>query len=186
MTTINAVNVGLSGATGTGNFVGANTPTLITPVLGAATATSVTFSPTTGGIVGTTTNDNAGSGTVGEFVSSVIASTSAVSVPMSDSNINITSISLTAGDWDVWGNCNWITSVAGSTVFGWISSSSATVPDASLITTFQTTAILSNASPVPSLRFSLSGTTTIYLSGTIGFISGTASIAGGIYARRSR
>ena len=34
MTTNNAVNVGLSGATGTGNFVGANTPTLITPHLG--------------------------------------------------------------------------------------------------------------------------------------------------------
>jgi hypothetical protein len=43
MTTINAVGNGLSGAIGSGNFVGANTPTLITPVLGAATATSVNF-----------------------------------------------------------------------------------------------------------------------------------------------
>jgi hypothetical protein len=43
MTTNNPANVGLSGATGTGNFVGANTPTLITPVLGAATATSINF-----------------------------------------------------------------------------------------------------------------------------------------------
>lgn len=41
MATNNAVNVGLSGATGTGNFVGANTPTLITPILGVATATSI-------------------------------------------------------------------------------------------------------------------------------------------------
>jgi hypothetical protein len=43
MTTINPIGNGLSGTTGTGNFVGANTPTLITPVLGAATATSINF-----------------------------------------------------------------------------------------------------------------------------------------------
>lgn len=43
MTTINSVGNGLSGVTGSGNFVGANTPTLITPVLGAATATSINF-----------------------------------------------------------------------------------------------------------------------------------------------
>lgn len=43
MATNNSVDVPLSGSTGTGNFVGANTPTLITPVLGAATATSVNF-----------------------------------------------------------------------------------------------------------------------------------------------
>lgn len=41
MATQNAVNTSLSGQTGTGNFVGANTPTLITPVLGVATATSI-------------------------------------------------------------------------------------------------------------------------------------------------
>lgn len=34
MTTNNIVNVGLSGSTGTGNFVGATSPTLITPALG--------------------------------------------------------------------------------------------------------------------------------------------------------
>lgn len=34
MATNNGVNVGLSGATGTGNFVGSNSPTLVTPALG--------------------------------------------------------------------------------------------------------------------------------------------------------
>lgn len=43
MTTNNIINVPLSGSTGTGNFVGANTPTLITPALGVATATSINF-----------------------------------------------------------------------------------------------------------------------------------------------
>ena len=41
MATNNALNLPLSGNTGTGNFVGANTPTLITPTLGVASATSI-------------------------------------------------------------------------------------------------------------------------------------------------
>ncbi len=41
MTVINQTGNTLTGATGTGNFVGANTPTLITPALGAATGTSL-------------------------------------------------------------------------------------------------------------------------------------------------
>jgi len=41
MATNNQVNVGLSGSTGTGSFVGSTSPTLTTPTLGAATATSV-------------------------------------------------------------------------------------------------------------------------------------------------
>ncbi len=43
MATNNQLNLPLSGSTGTGNFVGANTPTLITPVLGVSTATSINF-----------------------------------------------------------------------------------------------------------------------------------------------
>lgn len=42
MTTINAVGNGLSGATGTGNFVGATSPTLVTPVLGTPTSGTLT------------------------------------------------------------------------------------------------------------------------------------------------
>ncbi len=43
MTTNNSVNTTLSGQTGTVNFVGSTSPTLITPILGAATATSINF-----------------------------------------------------------------------------------------------------------------------------------------------
>lgn len=53
MATNNAVNVGLSGTTGTGSFVGSVSPTLVTPSLLASTGTSLSLS---GGItVGTTT-----------------------------------------------------------------------------------------------------------------------------------
>ncbi|TAL08494.1 MAG: hypothetical protein EPO02_12730 [Nitrospirae bacterium] len=42
MTTNNAVNVGLSGATGTGNFVGSNSPAIVTPNLGTPSAINLT------------------------------------------------------------------------------------------------------------------------------------------------
>lgn len=47
MTTKNAVGNSLTGSTGSGSFVGATSPTLVTPVLGAATATSINFGQTT-------------------------------------------------------------------------------------------------------------------------------------------
>ncbi len=40
MATNNSVNVGLSGASGTGSFAGTTSPTFVTPTLGVATATS--------------------------------------------------------------------------------------------------------------------------------------------------
>jgi len=47
MTTNNAVNTSLSSQTGTGSFVGSTSPTLVTPVLGAANATSINFGGST-------------------------------------------------------------------------------------------------------------------------------------------
>lgn len=38
MTTVNAVGVGLSGASGTGSFAGTTSPTFVTPVLGTPTS----------------------------------------------------------------------------------------------------------------------------------------------------
>lgn len=55
MATNNAVNTSLSGQTGTGTFVGANTPTLITPILGTPTSgtlTTCTGLPVSTGISG--------------------------------------------------------------------------------------------------------------------------------------
>ncbi len=43
MTVINQAGNTLTGASGSGNFTGVNTPTLITPILGVATATSINF-----------------------------------------------------------------------------------------------------------------------------------------------
>jgi hypothetical protein len=205
---------GANGGTGINN--GANTITLGGNILtaGALTlagafastftftgATNVTF-PTTGtlltsaqptinqpNIVGTTTNDSAAAGSVGEFISSVIASGAAVSVT---SNVvkNVTSIALTAGDWDVWGNVTIIyTSSAVGAGWAWISTTSATLPDASLYTGFQmnTGSILSpyGITVLPK-RISIAVPTTVFLSVKPEFASGTATACGGIYARRRR
>jgi hypothetical protein len=153
--------------------------------LPAFTTSSITFSPTTGGIVGTTTNDNAAAGKVGEFISSIVA-VSSVSLSNATPK-DITSISLTAGDWDVWGNI-WFTISASATVLeSWTSQSSATLPAFNLINAVTTAAGLSNCGiPSPYARYSLSGTTTIFLSGAANFSSGTASAGGGIFARRVR
>lgn len=193
MATNNQLNVGLSGASGTGSFAGTTSPTFVTPIIGAATSTTVVFSPTTGGIIGTTTNNDTSAGNVGEFISSVIPFASATALTNVTAK-NVTSISLTAGDWDVWGNVGFggggTTTV--NTVIAWTGSTSATLPDPSLYNevTYNPAsaafAVGAIAFQVPTQRFSLSGTTTVYLSAYASFAVSTCTAYGGIYARRRR
>jgi hypothetical protein len=136
---------------------------------------------------GTATNNNAPAGHIGEFISSVISSGSPVSCTNSTPT-NVTSISLTAGDWDVWGNVTTVTPVTSMNDFScWISATSATLPDASLYSLVDnTSALMLNAGlSAPYRRFSLASTTTVYLSCELGGASGTGSACGGIYARRA-
>lgn len=146
----------------------------------------------TGGIkIGGFTDGSSGdAGYVGELISSVIASASAVTMT-TNAGTNITSISLTAGSWDVWGNACFITSGTAPIGFhSWVSSTSATLPDRSLRTSIVTSpaSTLSNnwAFVVPQLSFNLAATTTIYLSGYLENTSGNGTACGAIYARRRR
>jgi len=151
------------------------------------TFNSVSWSDTTKGIVGTTTNDNAAAGYVGEFISSVVLVGSAVSVT-ANVNFNVTNISLTAGDWDLWGNVNVSSGASNSTYsFAWINTVSATYPaDAYIAGLQQSSGITTNTyRVVPYQRLSLSATTTVYLSGAMDG-GGTLLGWGGIYARRVR
>ncbi len=144
------------------------------------------FNTATGGIRGTITDDSAAAGYVGEFISSVIPLASAVSLT-SVTPANVTSISLTAGDWDVEGNV-WIVSSAGILATNiWANATSATTPDASLKTGYVNAgAVFADwGATIPKVRFSLASTTTIYLGADIDFI-GTATACGGISARRVR
>jgi hypothetical protein len=178
--------------TGTGAPVLATSPTLVTPTLGAATATSLTFNPTTGGIVGTTTNDNVTAGDVGEYISSSILLGSAVSLVSSTAK-TITSISLTAGDWDI--SASFITNPAASTT-----STSVGMGISTVTNTFGTVGAENNFAEVNGtfganviqalsngrMRLSLSTTTTVYLIGYATFAVSTMSGYGFIGARRVR
>lgn len=183
-----------TGATGTGRFVFDTSPTLTTPTIGAATATTLAFSPTTGGIIGTATNNNTNAGNVGEYVESVISSASAISLS-SGIPLTITSISLTAGDWDVCGVIDFITAASTSvtqvgTSVSLTNNSFDSNSGRSHITLFAATVpgaqTPAYAIPTASLRFSLSGTTTIYLVAFAVFTVSTLTGYGIIRARRMR
>lgn len=173
--------------TGSGALVFATSPTLVTPTLGAATATTVAFSPSTGGIVGTTTNNNADAGRVGEFVSA----TSGTVGLTDNTNVNITSISLTAGDWDV--EAGIIFTGTGSTTATELWSSINTVTATNVFTPgqcirFRGTTLTDPllGFPVGTLRVSLSGTTTYYLNAFARFAMSTLTAQGILRARRVR
>jgi hypothetical protein len=137
----------------------------------------------------TTTNDSAGAGEIGQYTSSLVAVGSLVSLTTATA-ANVTSISLTAGDWDVEGNINVSYTAATMTAFtGGIGSTSATLPtDGSEVQSglTLTTTTVKNGVTVPRKRMSLAGTTTVYLVASTTFTAGTAGAYGGITARRVR
>ena len=151
---------------------------------------------------GTTTNDNATAGNVGEPITSTIASGSAVSLT-SGTIANVTSISLTAGDWDVRGFVQFLggatTTVA--KLVGSVSATTATLdqsPDrvGTLFMSATTSAVFAGlgVSPVTTglggavanTRFSLASTTTVFLVAVANFGTSTCSAYGTITARRVR
>ena len=145
-----------------------------------------------GQLPGTATNDNASAGNVGELVT---ASRSTGSLLALTTNVasNITSISLTAGDWDVQGNpyISLGTSTTVSASNWWISTTSATYPGGTDSVSFSNIAIAASAGqafgyPTPTVRISISTTTTVYFSIAATFATSTLSVAGTIRARRVR
>ena len=161
---------------------------------GLSSTGTITPGQTTG-IVGTTTNNNAQAGSVGEYVASVI--TTYTNFPATGVFGDLTSISLTAGDWDV------------SLSFGaYISASSNAKEIISFIGTVSGNNTInyvpndngqylgftrSSTSPneafivVPAYRVSISSTATYYLKMYADYTSGGPPIAKGrISARRVR
>ena len=145
------------------------------------------------GIAGTGTNDAATTGNIGEFVSSVIAVGSAVALTTA-TPANVTSISLTAGDWDVWGALGITGNVATTlaSVQGSLSLTSATlltvpgaysadVPVAAALAT-----LTQLHYPIAGTRLSIAATTTVYLVAQVAFAVNTCSAFGIIQARRVR
>ena len=141
---------------------------------------------------GTTTNDSAAAGKIGEIIESTVLVGSAVSLTTATA-ADVTSISLTAGDWDVWGNVGLSLNAATThTRFdAWISATSATFPTPpnggaiSGIRATMETGIAQFLS-TGTTRVSIALTTTYYLSARCSFAVNTLAAYGYIGARRVR
>lgn len=151
------------------------------------------FFPLAGQYPGTATNDSANAGNVGEYVSATVASGSPVSLT-NNTAVNITSISLTAGDWDVTGIIHF--SPAGTTTVAALQTSTSSTSanrdlgnDRLVGVDFNNLVLSNNATydvAVPAARFSLASTTTIYLVAFASFSVSTCTGYGIISARRVR
>lgn len=140
-------------------------------------------------IVGSATNDSATAGDIGETTASAVA-VGAAQALTTDTVANITSITLTAGDWDVYGNVNVAyTSATVTQSSAGFSTTSATIPtDGSegYNAVQLTTTTATGSVPLSMGRLSLASTTTVYLVVKSTFSAGSAAAFGKITARRRR
>jgi hypothetical protein len=189
--TTNTYNIG-SGTLGLagiyfGQSGGANTARVVASVV--ASDLTITLPARTGTLAinaGTTTNDSASAGDKGEVITSTVAAASPVGLT-STTVANVTSISLTAGDWDVFGMIGFIRGSGTCTGYiGGITTSSAGVPDESSAAEQTGISMTGNIrEAVPVTRVSIASTTTYYLVAQA-FFSGAYSGFGRVTARRIR
>lgn len=148
--------------------------------------------PNAGQIVGTATNDNATAGNIGEYISSNILVGSQVAVT-SATTANVTSVSLTAGDWDCRGEVTF--NPAGATVqsseIGAIGTTTATLPTipgggAYSALNVSVAAGVGSSFSVGAVRESLASTTTVYLLAQSTFTISTNAAYGFLGCRRAR
>ena len=159
-------------------------------VTGLSTLSTVTI--TSAAIMGTTTNDNACVGCVGEYISSTTLGTN---LPNGNANNTIVSIVLSSGDWDVTGvaeiDNNGSTGVTAVQLvlsnFSGNTNTDQVIGD-NAVRNFAPTSVTTVGLVVPSWRRSISTTTTIYLKGApLGGLSGGPPQANArLSARRTR
>ncbi len=170
----------------------ANTNELVIIRLNSANQVSIEQTLTVPNILGTLTNSNAGAQCVGEVVESSVASGSGITLT-TGVDTNVTSISLGAGDWDVFG----MVGVLGATgtkinVFAGassITSANANIESNAFVNWYPSAMPLGAANirfALPQARYSLAATTTVYLIANSGFIGAAMKAFGRITARRRR
>ena len=139
---------------------------------------------TAGQLPGTATNDDAAAGKLGEY----LTSTGSGVAMSTGNNFNTAAVSLTAGDWDVWGYTQF--GNVGATTYTMVQTGLSTTNGVfgGIITQIWTPSVLGAPYSFPTImgRFSLSSTTTIYVVGVANFTGGTPTSGGAIYARRVR
>jgi hypothetical protein len=158
-----------------------------------AVSTVASFANAGVAILGTNTNDSAAAGFVGEVIESVAGFTNA---PTSGQYGDLTSISLTAGDWSVSVYGTWaintatvpagndsdvgVSTTTGNSSTGLVAGD--TVGIDFLVASTRTQVNIS----IPPKRFSLSATTTVYLKYRSNYSAGVPQCAGRITATRRR
>lgn len=156
-------------------------------------AFTTTATAAAGQLPATATNDNAASGKVGEYAETILAVGSAAALTSATSK-DIITLTLGAGDWEIDAVINFVTASTTS-VTGTLASISQTLntldSTAGRMTGGFFGAIVPTAGtnfgvPVPSLRFSLSGSTTFHLVAQGTFTVSTMTAYGIIRARRAR
>lgn len=195
------ISTGVSGlGTGAATFLAtpssANLRSLLTDETGSGGAAVFATAPTitTPNVVGTTAADNASAGSLGEYNASIIASGSAVSL-VNNTGKNLTSASLTAGDWDVWAIFNFIpgastniTQLIGS--ISLVSDTSSLLGDRCGFTTYGSGGVVPGAvncgAPMVQTRINLSSTTTVYAVAQCAFTVSTLGVWGSLQYRRVR
>ncbi len=138
-------------------------------------------------LVGTTTNDNAAAGSVGEVIEDIVASGSAVNLPNS-TTVAVVEIALDEGDYDVYGNGFTSFTGAGTAASIWLSlTPGGSLPGPSIRNGITNESTINNAGlNAPFFRAKLAAPATVYLNLQASFATGSASGCGGIYARRRR
>ena len=144
-------------------------------------------------IVGAVDGVNAKAGHVGEVVSSLVPVGSAVSLTNA-TPANVTSIPLTAGDWNIEGTVNFTaaaaTTAAGAAFAVGVNTTSATVPTDGSETYEYLGAITTGtykATGEASMKtLNVTANTTVYLVASAAFSAGTVGAYGSLIARRVR
>jgi hypothetical protein len=150
--------------------------------------------PAAGQYPGTATNDNATAGNIGQYV--VSASTGSTNLPATTTYGDATSISLTAGDWDVCALVRFDTTTSVTTTFAAIGISTTTGNSGAGLNFGDNAVDMNTISAstnsifpliVPSVRMSLASTTTIYLKMNATYAAGQPTLQGfRLSARRVR
>lgn len=169
----------------TGNVIsGLATSAVGAPGVLVTNSTGQPLISSNGQIPGTLIANNANPGNIGEFIADVVMAGSAVA--FSNGVIaDLTSIILTPGDWDIWGNL-FFTGATVTTIQGWTNTQSATMPDPSRIYYNQPNPLATASGfAVPFQRYTASSFTFIFISGVV-MGSGALRCSGAIYARRAR
>ena len=158
-------------------------------ITGTLSATGTITPSQTAGIVGTTTTNDAQAGSVGE---TVMSSSALTNYPATGTWGDLTSISLTAGDWDIAAVTQQTTpgTMTGETRIGISTTSGNSATGLTIgynrLTFPNATVAADSGASIPMYRLQLGSTTTVYLKFFTEYSTGTPKAVGTIIARRRR